>query len=165
MNFKEFLKKIKKYREQGMFDIERYPKSKDCLDDELICAYVDGNVTEEEKRKVLEHINNCRRCMFEIADLVKIKNYEIKDEELKFDTKFVVRKCFHCEKINLHKEKYCKYCGKVLPGLLKIFCPDCENPVREESKYCPHCGVSLNKKSDDVINQINNVTKSLLKKG
>ncbi len=43
----------------------------DCLSDEMLCAFADGALDEEENEQVMEHISRCDDCSAALANLVR----------------------------------------------------------------------------------------------
>jgi len=67
------------------------PKPSVCPDDELLAAYHEGNLTQEERERVEEHLVVCNRCTESLISFAEVGNsYETTKEA--FTTKEMVKK-------------------------------------------------------------------------
>lgn len=64
----DFLKVLSIAVPQAMKEIES-ERTKDCLDDERLAAYLDNKFSEEKKQKIEEHLTECSLCSQEVVSL------------------------------------------------------------------------------------------------
>lgn len=62
-------------------DIFNLGKSSDCINDELLCRYIDATVTKSEAAAIEKHLNSCPACFNDMVSIVKNSLSPITDFE------------------------------------------------------------------------------------
>jgi predicted anti-sigma-YlaC factor YlaD len=54
-----------------------------CIDDELLIRYVEKETSEEENQIIEAHLDQCRNCLEIVANLIRLEQSPITEEEIK----------------------------------------------------------------------------------
>ena len=93
---------LETYMKCGTKDIDNLKISDNCISEEILCAYIEDNITNSEKEAVLGHIQKCAYCFHAISDLVKITSRA---------PKYNLASCPECNSPIPETGNFCPYCG------------------------------------------------------
>lgn len=100
----------------------------DCPDSNLLAAFVDGNITWDERKKLLSHLRQCKTCYQIVADAVILSRDLaplIPEPEIEFDeTEFVKKSQSASQKsffAKLNKWKVAAYTAPIAAALFVVF--------------------------------------------
>ena len=96
----------------------------DCLDPEWLGAYLEGSLSEKERKKVERHLADCNKCLDEMLELKNI----LKEQEEEIPPYLVFTRE---EKEKEHLRNF------------SVSCFRCGKEISEGDRTCPHCNMKI----------------------
>jgi len=131
----------------------------DCLDDNAICNYVDGSMSESEKSAAESHIASCPRCAVEVDETLRTLPKSLKYGRTKrnllavadFTRQAVSAFGDKSRKTIMSASETLSEFGKELKGTR---CLNCGATAPFNANHCPECGEKMERAATEVVNEI-----------